>query len=237
MMVDRWAVQAVLRTWFAQWGLPVQLRVDNGAPWGSWSELPPDLALWVLGLGIAIIWNRPRHSQGNAVVERAHGVCQRWVEPATCPSARVLQARLDYFTTLQRERYPAIAGQSRLAAYPALADGGQPYAPDHEDAQWDVRRVWAVLGTRVWVRRVDKVGRISLANRAVAVGRAAAGQEVTVRLVIHDDAPVWSIRDPQGPLLRQQPAPELARERIMALEVSRRRPRRRRGQPHVHHEG
>jgi hypothetical protein len=238
MQVERQAVQTVLRRWFAQWGLPRQIRLDNGHPWGGWSDVPPDLALWLLGLGIALLWNRPRHKQGNAVIERAHGVCQRWVEPETCQSGAALQARLDYFTTLQRERYPAIGGQSRLAAYPALADGGQAYAPDHEDAQWDVRRVWAWLGARVWVRRVDKVGRISLANRAVGVGRAAAGQEVTVRLVIHDDAPLWVIRDVHGHVLRQQPAPELTRARILAREVSRRRPRRpRRGQPRVHHEG
>lgn len=238
MTVERRAVQVVLRTWFAQWGLPRQMRLDNGHPWGGWTDLPPDLALWLLGLGIALIWNRPRHKQGNAVIERAHGVCQRWVEPATCPSASALQARLDYFTTLQRERYPAIAGQSRLVAYPALAAGGIPYDPAAAEAQWEEQRVWAALGTRVWVRRVDKVGRISLANRALGVGRAVAGQQVTVRLIVPDQAPVWVIRDNQGTLLRQQPAPELAAERIRTLQVSCRRPRRpRRGQPRVHHEG
>ncbi len=224
-------MQAVLRTWFAQWGLPAQLRVDNGAPWGGWSELPPDLALWLLGLGIAIVWNRPRHSQGNAVVERAHGVCQRWVEPATCQHLAELQARLDYFTTLQRERYPAIGGQSRLAAFPALAAGGAPYDPAQEGQQWQARRVWSWLEQRVWTRRVDKVGRISLANRALGVGRSSAGQQVTVRLGMHDAAPVWVIRDAQGTLLRQHPAPELGRERILALDVSRRRVRARRGKP------
>lgn len=231
MTVERRAVQAVLRIWFAQWGLPTQLRVDNGYPWGGWSELPPDLALWLLGLGITIVWNRPRHSQGNAVVERAHGVCQRWVEPATCPSAGALQTRLDWATTVQRERYPAIAGHSRLAAFPALAAGGAPYDPAQEGQQWNERRVWAFLGTRVWRRRVDKVGRISLANRALGVGRSSAGQQVTVRLDMHDDAPVWVIRDGQGTLLRQHPAPELGRERILALDVSHRRVRARRGKP------
>ncbi len=115
-----------MRQWFARWGLPAQLRVDNGAPWGGWNDVPPDLALWLLGLDVAVVWNRPRQSQGNAVIERAHGVGQRWVELATGRSPAELQARLDWATTLQRERYPAIAGQSRLAAYPALAGGGRP---------------------------------------------------------------------------------------------------------------
>lgn len=173
------------------------------------------------------------------MVERAHGVCQRWVEPATCQSAGERQARLDWAITLQRERYPAIAGQSRLAAYPALATAGRPYDPAAEEARWEERRVWTWLGSRVWTRRVDQVGRISLANRAVGVGRAWTGQDVTVRLVIHDDAPAWVIRDAQGHVLRQQPAPELSRERILALDVSRRRPGHRRApaKPPVHHGG
>lgn len=236
----------MLRTWCARWGLPDELRVDNGPPWGSWSELPPELALWVLGLGIGMRWNRPRHSQANAVSERAHGVCQRWVEPATCQSPAEMQARLDWATRLQRERYPAIAGQSRLAAFPALATGGRPDDPGQEGTRWDERRVWAWLEARVWTRRVDKVGRISLANRALGVGRAWAGTEVTVRLVVTDHpdsadhAPAWIIHDAHGTLLRQHPAPELARERILARDVShrpahrQRSPRRARAKPSVH---
>src|SRR3954454_13488480 len=100
--VDRREVQAVLRHWFTVWGLPGQLRLDNGQPWGGWSDVPPDLALWVLGFGIGLPWNRPRHKQGNAVIERGHGVCQRWVEAHTCVTTDELQTRLDYFTTLQR---------------------------------------------------------------------------------------------------------------------------------------
>lgn len=191
--------------------------------------------MWLLGLGIDLVWNRPRHSQGNAVIERAHGVCQRWVEPATCQTPADLQARLDWATRLQRERYPALAGQSRLAAFPALAAGGRPYDPAQEAAQWDECRVWAWLGERVWTRRVDKVGRISLANRALGVGRAWAGTEVTVRLAVHDHMPAWIIRDGHGTLLRQHPAPELARDRLLALDVSHRRaPARHPAKPSVH---
>jgi hypothetical protein len=218
-------VQAVLRHWFTVWGLPGALRLDNGQPWGGWSDVPPDLALWLLGYGLDLHWNRPRHKQGNAVIERGHGVCQQWAEAHACQSLADLQARLDYFTTLQRERYPAINGQSRLAAFPALATGGRPYDPTQDAVLWDAQRVWAVLGERVWVRRVDKVGRISLLNRPVGVGNAWARQAVTVTLQVHDDAPYWVIRDAQGQLLRQHPAPALSRERLLALDVSHRRPR------------
>lgn len=234
MQVAVAAVQAVLRGWFAQWGLPTALRLDNGFPWGSFSDLPPALALWLLGLGIALVWNPPRCKQANGVIERGHGICQRWVEAATCQHPAELQARLDYFTALQRERYPYRDGASRLAVYPALAAGGRPYQPTQEAHLWDERRVWVFLGQRVLTRRVDQVGRISLANQPLGVGRAWAGQTVTIRLATVADAPVWRIRDDQGRLLREHPAPELSRERIRALEVSHRSPS---AKPPAHPEG
>lgn len=231
-------VRTVLAGWFARWGLPAELRLDNGFPWGSFSALPPDLALWLLGWGIGLVWNRPRHKQGNAVVERAHGVCQRWVEAHTCQSPAELQARLEYFTALQRERYPYHGAASRLAAYPALAHSGRPEDAVVVLAQWDERRVWQFLAQRVVSRRVDQVGRLSLANRPLGVGRAWAGQDVTVRLAVVDGAPVWHIHDLRGTLLRQHPAPELSRERLLALDVARHRsPHRQPGKPCTHPEG
>jgi hypothetical protein len=222
--VDRREVQEGLRGLFARWGLPGEIRIDNGTPWGSWADLPPELALWLIGLDIDLIWNRPRHSTDNAVIERAHGVCQRWIEPHACPDLATLQERLDQFTALQRETYPAIAGQSRLAAYPALAHSGRPYDPTTEAARWDERRVWTWLGERVWTRRVDQVGRISLYNRAVGVGRAWAGTEVTVQVVARGRRPCWVIRAADGTVIREQPAPELRRGRIRSLTVTHRRP-------------
>lgn len=80
---------------------------------------------------------------------------------------------------------------------------------------------------------MDQVGRISLANRPLGVDRAWAGQTVTVRLALDGGAPVWRIRDAPGASLRQHPAPELGRDRLLALDVSR-RPQR--GKPSVQHE-
>jgi len=227
MQVARQAVQAALRQICTQWGLPDAMRFDNGAPWGSWGDLPPDLALWLLGMGVNLIFNRPRHKQGNAVVERAHGVLQRWSDPATCADGAALQARLDALTTLQRERYPVgDERRSRLETFPTLASGGRPYAPDHEADLFDERRVWTALGRLVLTRRVDKVGRISLYNRARSVGRRWAGQAVSVRVVVREDSPLWEITATDGTVLAVHAATELSRERILALEVSHRRIRR-----------
>jgi hypothetical protein len=82
-------VQAQLRQAFERWGLPGGLCVDNGKPWGSWSDLPTALALWLLGLGIALHWNPPRRPWKNGVVEHsqetAPGSCKgSWTKPTGC---------------------------------------------------------------------------------------------------------------------------------------------------------
>ena len=235
--VDRRAVQAALRRVFTAWGLPTTIRVDHGPPWGG-SDLPTDLALWRQGLGIAVHHNRPRHCEENGTVERDHGVLAAWVEHHTCPDQATLARRLAAVVSWQREHYPACHGQSRATAFPALARGGQPYDPAHEAAQWDLARVWTALATGVWHRRVDRVGRISVYNRDLGVGRRWAHREVLVRF---DPTRIaWVITDEHGTLLRHHPAPELRRRSIRTLAVSRRRlprPHRRGGKPPVHQEG
>ena len=106
-------VQRELRAAFGRWGCPQQLRVDNGKPWGSWSDLPPALALWLIGLGIELVWNPPRQPQYNGVVERSQGTAKRWAEPERCATVAELQERLRADDALQREHYPFQGGRSR----------------------------------------------------------------------------------------------------------------------------
>ena len=211
------AVQACLRAVFARWGLPARIRVDRGAPWGSWSDLPPALALWWLGLGIAVAWNRPRRPQQNGHVERFHGLLDAWGEPAACPDLAAWAAKVAWVVALQRERYPAVAGASRAAACPALAAGGRAYDPAAEEAGWDLARVRAFLGQGVWARRVDKVGRISLYDHPYGVGRRYAGPEVWVRF--DAQAGEWVVRDATDRELARHAAAELTTERIVGLRV------------------
>jgi transposase InsO family protein len=215
-------VRAALREFFARWGLPDGLRLDNGHPWGSPRDLPTDLALWLIGLGVEPHWNRPRHCEANGIVERDHGVLARWSEPATCPDAATLAARLAAAATVQREAYPVGGARTpRLRAYPGLAVGGRPYDPAHERRQWDVRRVWRWFAARSWRRTVDKVGRISLYNRALGVGRAWAGQ--TVHVTFDPDQVAWIIQDAHGNELRRHAAPELRSARVWTMTVAGRR--------------
>jgi hypothetical protein len=174
------AVQAELRRAFARWGLPATFRVDNGGPWGSSGDLPPELALWLVGLGVVMHWNDAQAPEQNGVVERSQGTGKRWAEPWQCATAAELQRRLHEMDAIQREAYPSIGGQSRAAAFPGLAHSGRRYSEAWERRHWDVQRVLAHLAGYAVVRRVDKNGDVSLYHRPHYVGCMHRGKDIYV---------------------------------------------------------
>src|ERR1051326_4767601 len=101
------AVQDEVRRQCGRGGLPLWVRVDNGYPWGNWNDLPTALALWLVGLGVGVHWNEPRHPEQNAKVERSQGTGSRWAEPWTYRTAAALQQRFEREDRIQRELYPA----------------------------------------------------------------------------------------------------------------------------------
>jgi hypothetical protein len=222
------ATQEQLRQAFGRWGLPRRMRVDNGTPWGSAGDLPTDLALWLIGLGVEMIWNPPRCPRANGVVERSQGTGKRWTEPQTCPDVAALQRRVEEQDRLQRERYPSIGGRSRREAFPGLEHSGRAYQTQEEASHWELDRVLEHLADYVLVRRVDGRGTISLYNRSRYVGRLLGGQEVYVSLDPIEVEWVYSDRDGHG--YRRQKAEELTADRICRLQVShhRERPKSRR---------
>jgi len=214
-------VQEQLRESFVQWGMPQRFRVDNGCPWGSAGDLPPELALWLIGLGVEMIWNPPRRPQDNGVVERSQGTGRRWAEPATCRSASELQERLREMDRIQREEYPSVKGRTRMEAYPALVHSGRRYSRAWERKHWKLAQVAEHLAAYSVPRRVDRKGLLSLYNRSCYVGKQHGGKLVYVTF---DPLRLeWLFLNEAGLHLRSHPAPEITQDRIVKLQVLKRR--------------
>jgi transposase InsO family protein len=208
--------QALLRQWFAQWGLPVQLRVDNGAPWGSSDDVPTPPALWLVGLGIAMHWNDPRRPQQNGVVERSMGTLKRWSEPRTCLSVSQWQERLDREERLYREEYPLPSGLPRWQQWPELRHSGRCYSLRWEKRYWSLSAALEHRANYILQRKVSSSGRLSLFDRPYHVGKALAGRVVQVSL---DPQRVeWVVRDRlSAAQLRSFPAETLTRRNIVDI--------------------
>jgi hypothetical protein len=211
----------MFRRVFARWGLPDRVRVDNGYPWGTPRDLPSELALWLIGLGVEPIWNPAGQPTCNSKVERCNGLTQQWGELHRCTDGRQAARVLARVARIQREEYPALRGRTRLEVFPQLRVPRREYRRAREEALWDLARVDAFLARGCWRRRADSQGVISLYGHGRSVGRCWARRELIVRF----DAPsrCWSVSSPQGELIKRLPANELTRERILALAVSRRR--------------
>ena len=207
----------MLRRIFARWGLPRAIRVDNGHPWGLNSGLPPALALWLIGLGVAVEWIDPGRPRQNARVERGNGVAQQWTEPASCATRSELQRRLHRECQGQREHYPAGGGMSRSQAYPGLRHSGRPYRVADERRWWDLDRVDRFLAGLVLHRRTNARGVIWIYGVPRNLGRPRRDAEVRVRFDPSDRQ--WVVSDLEGNEWQRFAAPELSRERILALEV------------------
>jgi hypothetical protein len=219
--VGGWAIQSHLRRVFRRWGRPQRFRVDNGTPWGSCGDFPTDLALWLIGLEIGMIWNPPRQPQKNGKVERSQGVGQAWAEPWTCASARELQQRLREMDHIQREEYPHRDGQSRWSLFPELKHSGRIYDKTWEGRHWNMGLVLEHLAQYLVSRQVDAAGHVSIYNRNYYVGRHHQGKIVTIML--DPEARRWAVLDAEGRELRTHPAEELSRQRIVNLQVTHRR--------------
>lgn len=211
-------VQAEFRRRFADWGWPGTVRVDNGSPWGSWSDWPPALALWLIGSGVAMHWNDPCRPQQNGVVERSQGTGKRWAEPQECDTVAELQTRLDADDRRQREDYPYAQQQSRWEFYPALAHSGRPYEAATDDRRCDLEAVLSHLAAYVVPRQVDASGTISIWNRTHYVGPRYAGQKIFVHLDPLECQ--WVFSTLRGEQIRVKPAKELTVTAILALEVA-----------------
>jgi hypothetical protein len=196
-------VQAELRRSFGRWGRPAAAQFDNGNPWGSWGDLPTPLALWLIGLGLDVIWIPPRTPQDNGVVERSQGVARNWAEPDRCRDLEELQQRLDDADRVQRECYPHAGWGSRMEAYPGLAHSGRPYSAAWERAHWSWGAVLVHLAGVQVSRRVDCSGKIGLYHDKLYVGTVNRGKEVVVQF--DAGAAEWVISDRGGVELCRRP--------------------------------
>jgi hypothetical protein len=217
-------VQAYLRQTFATWGLPDQLKMDRAPVFvGSGRlEWPGVLLLWLVGLGVDPIINRPHRPTDNAQVER----CNRtWNEQValglrTAP-VPAIQAATDQAWQDRREclpsRNPQCQGQPPVVAHPELLLPRRPYSPDDEARRFDMQRVYDYLSCWSWQRKVDPQGCISMADHNRRIHRGYCGQVVNVRFDPLTQVFVASAVD--GTELRRFTLPVISPDYIMGAGV------------------
>lgn len=195
--------------------------MDNGLPWGTTSKLPSAFALWLVGLGIEVLYGRPARSTDNAVVERSHGVLNQWVEPQHCQDEQDCQQRLAWAVQTQRERYRVAKGQTRLQAYPGLHANVRGYCVEDESRLWSWAPIRRYLSGFRFQRKVERNGQITLFANRYQVGKPYARQVLEVTFDALTDQ--WVMRDEYGQEVQRHRAKELSYEHISQLQLAKRR--------------
>ncbi len=177
----------------------------------------PTLALWLISLDIAVIWNRPNQPTDNAIVERMQRTSQRWAEVTQCADYEELEYRLADVALIQREQYGVsrLGHQTRLKTYPKLSQVTSINAYEHFDAQ----RAYAYLTQVRLVRRIGKSGSLSINGYAYYIGSTHSGQQVSIKF--DADRFKWLVYDQHDELITELEAKTLTPEHIWSIAVTR----------------
>ncbi|MDP3792565.1 MAG: IS481 family transposase [bacterium] len=169
----RLPVQKRLKHVFEEYGLPEQINVDNGNPWGNARLFKhTQLTVWLMRLGIKVSHSRPRHPQTNGKLERFHRTLKNDVikrnEIKNLPHAQ-------HLFTQWREIYNNVRPHEAL----------QMLTP-HERYQPSIRKMPAILPSIEYadgavVRKVRGNGGFSIDGKEFFPGEAFQGLPVEVR--------------------------------------------------------
>lgn len=217
-------VQDDFRTIFVQWGLPDRLRMDRDPVWVGSTRLewPGVFLLWLVGLDITPIINRPHCPTDNAKVERGN---RTWNEHVYLGNEQATSQELEQFTDQawhdRREflpsRNPHCHGQAPMVAHPELRHFRHPYTREQEAELFDMQRIYSYLSQWEWERKVDTTGCISVANFNRRVSNDHVGQVVKVRF--DPEIKLFIVRAADGSELRRFTLPIISKEHILGPGV------------------
>ena len=182
-----WLVyQLALRCGFVQYGLPLRITLDHDSAFHdntSPSLYPARLHLWLVALGVEVVFIDKQPPTAHAIIERTHQTMsgqavqgQRWHSQAA------LWYALDVCRQARNTRLPCrtLHGQPPRQAYPEAAHSPRPYRLEWEAEMLDLTRIHALLATGRWFRQASCHGEFGLGMQRYNVGRAHARATVEI---------------------------------------------------------
>lgn len=171
-------VRGRLTAIFRRHGLPWEMLMDNGPPWGDAGDQPYTvLSVWLMRLGVRITHGRPRHPQTQGKEERFHRTLNR----------EVLQGHsLRDLLECQRafDRWRQMYNHDRPHDALGLATPGERYRPSPRSFPEQLPPI--EYDNADQVRKVDQLGWISFKNRRMHLSKAFRGLHVALRPTAED---------------------------------------------------
>lgn len=171
-------VQARLLAVFRRYGLPEQMLMDNGPPWGDPGGQPYTvLTVWLIWLGVRVSHGRPYHPQTQGKEERFHRTLK--AEVLQGQSFRDLAE-----TQLAFDRWRHVYNYERPHDSLDLAVPGDRYRASRRSVPAALPAI--EYGPGDIVRKVDRDGFISFKGCPLRIGKPFRGQPVALRHTLED---------------------------------------------------
>lgn len=168
---------------FRRFGLPRQMSMDNGNPWGTpWGDRHTHLTAWLIRLGVRVSHARPLHPQTNGKEERFHRTLK----------AELLGTR--WFSTLdelQREfdRWREVYNHERPHEAIGLEVPASRYVASKRSYPEELPPI--VYDSTDVVRKVMSRGGIRFGGAEYYISKAFTGEHVALRPAAEDG--VWNV--------------------------------------------
>jgi len=176
-------VQQHLTSVFRQYGLPLRITMDNGAPWGS-DRIHRDtpVTVWLRRIGVRVSHSRPHHPQTQGKDERFHRTLKvELLRGRNFDAFPRIQPAFDHYRNVYNQRRPhqAIDMETPVRRYQLSPRNFPESLPPIE------------YGDSDQVRIVDEKGKISFKGRRLSVGKGFRGYPVALRPTEKDG--VWQV--------------------------------------------
>ena len=172
--------QLVLRCAFLQYGLPGRISLDHDSAFfdnTSLSPYPSRLHLWLVALGVEVIFIEKPPPLQHSLIERAHQtISAQAITGQTWRQQSALWQGIHQRREFLNQIYPSrsLQYQAPLEAYPQAIHSGQAYRPEWEEDLLDLKRVYALLAQGQWFRETSCHGEFWLGMQRYNPGRACA---------------------------------------------------------------
>ena len=176
-------VQQHLSSVFRQYGLPLRMTMDNGAPWGSDSvHRDTPLTIWLRRLGVRVSHSRPYHPQTQGKDERFHRTLKaELLRGRHFETFSKIQPVFDDYRNVYNQRRPhqALGLETPITRYQISPRSFPEHLTPIEYPASDQ------------VRSVDEKGRIRFKGRKLSIGQGYHGYPVALRATEKEG--IWNV--------------------------------------------
>ena len=163
--------QTALRLGFLEFGLPRKIQVDHASVFydnHSKSPFPTRFHLWLIALGVELVYSRVHRPTDQAKVERSHEILfNQTVRSHKTKDWKHLYRICQNRRKVLNEELPSSAcdGKPPLKALPKAKHSGQIYTPQNEIILLDLKRIDMFLSKCTWFRKVASNKTVALARQ------------------------------------------------------------------------